>query len=129
MCSRAQDMIEQQLLHLVELGAAVHTLVAGDESGHGPEQLQAVQDLVRKLNEDRLAASSQLYSIIPLAPGSYPAVDPDAHLEPGHDADLTAPESMARGTATPISMLDYNSIVLLTLCEVTHVVSGVRPTD
>ncbi len=55
---RAQDMIEQQLQHLVELGAAVHTLVAGDESGHCPAQLEAVQDLVRKLNEDRRAPSS-----------------------------------------------------------------------
>ena len=48
-----QDLVAQQLQHLVELGAAVKTLVAGDESGHNPEQLQAVQDLVAKLNDDR----------------------------------------------------------------------------
>ena len=42
-----------QLQHLVELGSAVNTLVSGDESGHNPEQLQAVQDLVAKLNDDR----------------------------------------------------------------------------
>ncbi len=43
----------QQLEHLVELGGAVNTLVAGDESGFNPEQLRAVQDLVAKLNDDR----------------------------------------------------------------------------
>ena len=43
----------QQLEHLVALGTAVNTLVAGDESGHNPEQLQAVRELVAKLNDDR----------------------------------------------------------------------------
>ena len=53
-----QDLVAQQLQHLMELGAAVNTLVAGDESGHTPEQLQAVHDLVRQLNEDRCRPSS-----------------------------------------------------------------------
>ncbi len=51
--STSQDLLARQLDHLVELGEAVNTLAAGDESGHNPEQLQAVRDLVGKLNDDR----------------------------------------------------------------------------
>ncbi len=54
---RSQDLLARQLDHLVEMGEAVNTLVAGDESGHTPEQLQAVRDLVAKLNDDRRVLS------------------------------------------------------------------------
>ena len=50
---KSQGLLARQLDHLVEMGEAVNTLVAGDESGHNPEQLQAVRELVVKLNDDR----------------------------------------------------------------------------